>query len=482
MTRDDNVMAQWWQALERQVRIGLGVGLVVLVLAAGAGTWWVWRPEPAVLFADLGPQDAALMAGELDKLKVPYSVAAGGTSLLVDKAQVHATRLKLMGKDLPLHGAVGFELFNNAEFGMTEFAQKVNYQRALQGELTRTILSFPEVRQARVHLALPEQGLFKPASAAPKAAVTLALRQGQALRAEQVVGIQRLLAAAVPGLSAGEVTIVDEHGVALTRGPGADGAAASGAQLDLKRDIEGYLSRKAGAVLERALGPGQALASVDATLDMDQVRTTTEDVLSALDARGGPAAGVLVRERESTRDSAAPDGRADGRTSRGSSMQRDADYQVGRRVEQVVSQPGSLRRLHVVAVVRQALSPAQQDQLRQLVGAAVGASTERGDTVLVQAFEATPMPARPPMEPAPVPTPVVDDRWPAGAWGTAGAVAIGLLLMALLVMLSRRRTPSVASLDRLTEPQRQLALGQVRGWLQGEDERLSQAAVPRGPA
>ena len=179
-------MNTWWLALERRARIGLGAGLAAIVMAMGLGAWWLLRPDHAVLFADLRPQDAALMAAELDKLKRPYDVADGGTTLLVERAQVHSTRMKLMGKDLPLHGAVGLELFNNSDFGMTEFAQKVNYQRALQGELTRTILSFPEVQDARVHLALPEQGLFKQAATRPKAAITLTLRPGRTLRGEQV--------------------------------------------------------------------------------------------------------------------------------------------------------------------------------------------------------------------------------------------------------------------------------------------------------
>src|SRR3954467_4921325 len=153
-------MNTWWLALERRARIGRGAGLAGIVLLVALSAWWLLRPDRAVLFADLRPQDAALMAAELDKLKLAYTVADNGATLLVDRAQVHATRMKLMDKELPLHGAVGLELFNNSDFGMTEFAQKVNYQRALQGELTRTILSFPEVQDVRVHLALPEQGLF----------------------------------------------------------------------------------------------------------------------------------------------------------------------------------------------------------------------------------------------------------------------------------------------------------------------------------
>ncbi len=390
-------MKGWWDTLALRARSALLAGLAAVLLFLAAGGWWVLRAEPAVLFSDLRPQDAALLAAELEKLKVPYSVADQGATLLVDRSQVHAARLKLMGKDLPLHGSVGFELFNGSDFGMTEFAQKINYQRALQGELTRTILSFPEIRDARVHLALPEQGLFRQNGARPKAAITLALRPGQALRNEQVHGIQRLVAAAVPGLLAQEVTLVDQQGIALTRGAEPDEAIGS-AGLELKRELENYLAHKAARVLEQVFGPGQALASVDLLLNSDQVRVTTEDVIAAPDARGGPAAGVLVRERESARDSAAPEARgADGRGARGSSMQRDVEYQPGRRVEQVVSQPGAIRRIQVVAVVRQELGPQQKEELHRLVAAAVGASAERGDTVVVQALRAG---AAPPAEAA----------------------------------------------------------------------------------
>ncbi|WP_422662647.1 hypothetical protein [Ramlibacter sp.] len=128
-------MNVWWDALERRARIGLLAGAAAIALATLVAGWWLLRVESAVLFSDLKPEDAAVMAAELDRQKVPYTVADAGTTLLVDKTHVHATRLKLMGKDLPLHGAVGLELFNNAEFGMTEFAQKINYQRALHGRL-----------------------------------------------------------------------------------------------------------------------------------------------------------------------------------------------------------------------------------------------------------------------------------------------------------------------------------------------------------
>jgi flagellar M-ring protein FliF len=453
-------------------------------MTAAAG-WWLLRTEHAVLFSDLKPQDAAVLAAELEKQKVAYTVAEGGTALLVDKAQVHATRMKLMGRDLPLHGAVGLELFNNTDFGMTEFAQKINYQRALQGELTRTILAFPEVRDARVHLALPEQGLFKQASARPKAAITLAMRQGYALRAEQVNGIQRLVAAAVPGLVAQEVTVVDQQGVALSRSAGdeVEGAGA-GARLDLKRETENYLSRKAGVVLERAFGPGQALASVDVTLNMEQVRVTTEDIIAAPDSKG-VATGVLVRERESARDSAAPDGRPpDNRAVRGSSMQREVEYQAGRRVEQVVSQPGSIRRLHVLAVVRQPLDAERQEQVRKLLAVAVGASPERGDAVLVQSFQATSLAA----PAAPVPGATAAVPAPVAASPGMDAMQLPLLLLGLAAlaalawaMIARRPAAVPLAPAALTESQRQVALRRVEAWLQEGAARPAEAGLmPHG--
>ncbi|MDB5750677.1 MAG: fliF [Ramlibacter sp.] len=462
-------MKIWWDALEQRSRLGLGAGATAVLVAVLLAGWWLLRGQQAVLFSDLKPQDAAVMAAELERQKVPYSVADGGSTLLVDQAQVHATRLKLMGKDLPLHGAVGLELFNNTDFGMTEFAQKINFQRALQGELTRTILSFAEIRDARVHLALPEQGLFKQAATRPKAGVTLTLRQGQSLRPEQVSGIQRLVAAAVAGLAAQEVTIVSHQGVALSRsGNEAEGDGAG--RLELKRETEDYLSRKAGVVLERAFGPGQALASVDVTLNMDQVRVTTEDVIAAPEGKGGAATGVLVRERESARDSATPE--ADHRAARGSSMQRDVEYQTGRRVEQVVSQPGSIRRLHVVAVVRQALDGQQQEQVRKLVAAAVGASTERGDAVVVQSFATLPVdPLSRGQEPAVLAAaaPSTGADPVRNLPGQAVAV-IALLASAGALAWAWRRQPRCAMPARLTETQRQAALQRVEAWLQVDDD------------
>lgn len=480
-------MKSFWQSLGRSARVSLVVGVLVILSIMGTTFWWVLRPNYQVLFSDLKPQDAAAMTTELEKLKVPYSVDDNGSVILVDKSLVHATRIKLMGKDLPLHGAVGFELFNNTDFGMTEFAQKINYQRALQGELTRTILSLSEIRDVRVHLALPEQGLFKQANAKPKAAITLTLHEGQSLRPEQVSGIQRLVAAATPGMTAQDVTMLDKQGVALSRlaENGSDDVTPSSAgngntRLELKNETEAQLVRKASAVLDKAFGPGQALASVDVTLNMDQVRTTTEDVIPA-PSRTADSKGVIVKERESVRDGNTPplDQAKSAGAGAGGSTQREVDYQVGRRVEQVVSSAGAVRRIQVVAVVRQAMDSAQEEQLRRILAAAVGASPERGDTVVVQSLQAWSHetgPAAPGIaalqsdaqaaEPKVVAAPssaVVPQLVTAIVALAVVVVAIGLLIHAL-----RRRPIQQASTKALSPMERQAALQRVHEWLQHE--------------
>jgi flagellar M-ring protein FliF len=472
------MIKDFWDSLAPPARAGLAAGACVVVMATATAGWWLLRTDEQVLFADLKPQDAAVMVAELDRMKMPYRIASDGTTILVAAANVHATRLKLMSKDLPLHGTAGFELFNNADFGVTEFAQKINYQRALQGEITRTILSLSAVKDARVHLALPEEGLFKRSNAKAKAAVTLALRQGEELRAENVLGIQRLVAGAVPGMSSQDVTVLDERGVVLSRTSAGDGEPdAAVSRLDLKRDTERQIARKVTEVLERAFGAAQVLAMVDATLSMDQVRVTTEDVLGAPRSPGQTATGVVVRERENTRDSGAPLN-ARGEAS-GSNSQREVEYQVGRRVEQVATQPGAIRRLHVAAVVNRHLEPRQLEQLREIVSAAAGVVPERGDTVVVQSLQdLEPAKTTPPAGPsvdvhASGPTSISVAAASASSaeeaaspvWFWAVAIAM-LLLVTVAALWAARRQSNAIGPARISAGERERLLAVARVWLQ----------------
>lgn len=481
----------FWRGLSGRARAGLVASAVAVVLVTAVAGYLLLHTDYQVLFADLSPQDAAAMAAELDRQKIAYRFGeedASGSTILVDRKDVYRTRIKLMGKDLPLHGAVGFELFNNSDFGMTEFSQHINYQRALQGELVRTILSIAELRDARVLLALPEQGLFKQGTARAKASVTLTVKPGFVLRPEQVTGIQRLVSAAVPGIATQDVTIVDQSGVALTR-VAADGEPeGGGGRLDLKKDTENYLSRKASEVLERVLGAGQALVSVDVTLDMDRVQTTTEDVVGAPAAAGQRQTGVVVRERESLREGGAPlDTKGKAGASAGSS-QRELEYAVGRRVEQVINLPGSIRRIQAVAVVKKPLDTAQQERIRATVAAAVGASQDRGDTVVVQSMEGLRVSGEPAASAVAdrdgAATGVRPGRGHRGAAGpsspdlpVAGST-IGLVVLGVAVPLAfawalslggRARRRAAGAPPALSDAQRQAALAQVQAWIRADD-------------
>lgn len=383
-------ITEFWTELGRAARAGLLGGTFLIVAAMIALGIWASRPAWQVLFADVAPRDAAAMTAELEKMKVPYDLGENGSTILVPREMVYKTRLALMAKDVPLHGAVGFEVFNNADFGMTEFVQKVNYLRALQGELTRTILAIDGVQNARVHLAIPENSLFKKSGAKPKASVTLTMKNGQVMKAAQVAGIQRLVAASVADIASGDVTVLDQHGVALTRvlgdeeGAGA-GAGAGAAHLDAKRSTEEYMLKKVSAVLDRTFGAGEAIASVDIVLNLDRGKLTTEEILPAkAKAADGAPTGVVVRERQSMRDAdAGPAGKEGG----GAMTTSESDYQVGRRVEQLAIAGGTVRRMTVSVVVKQALSDVQIGKLKEVVGLALGFNAQRGDAIVVNSMD-----------------------------------------------------------------------------------------------
>jgi flagellar M-ring protein FliF len=469
------VIAESWKALAPRARIGLAAGAVVIVCLAAALGLWAYRADYQVLFADVAAADAAAMTAELDKMKTPYQLADGGTTILVPKDLVYKTRLKLMGTAMPLHGAVGFEVFNNADFGMTEFVQKVNYQRAIQGELTRTILAIEEVQAARVHLASPEQGLFKKALTRPKASVTLTMKKDKVLGPEQVAGIQRLVAASVPDIVSSDVTVLNQHGVALTRSAAAEGGAESGtAALEAKRGTEEYLARKVTDVLDKSFGTGVAVASVDVALNLDQSRVTTEEVLPAKALQGG-AAGVIVRERRTLSEAGELVAGAPPRNAGNSTT--EADYQVGRRVEQVVPGSGGIRRMTVAVLVRQPLNEDQVAKLKEVVMLAVGYNEARGDAVVVYPmaqFEQVGAHAPQPAD-APVDAPAAAEPAPPSA-AAPGMKTVALAVLAAVALLAafcwRALRPRAAPAQaRLSAEERSRMATDIRMWI---------AAAPEG--
>ena len=473
---------RFFRELSIPQRTALVAGLLFIVACVGALGWWSFRAPYGVLFSDLAEQDAGSIVQELDKLKIPYQISPDGHAVLVPEASVHKTRMSLMGRQLPLHGAVGFELFNNAEFGVSDFMQKVNYQRAVQGELTRTISSIEQVKSARVHLALPEQGLFRKDQSKAKASVTIVMQPGQSLSPAQVQGVQRLVGASVPEVRAEDVTVLDQHGVTLSRGAGDEtsSAFAAGANLDAKLELENHLAQKAGRVLDRMFGKGASLVTVEVVLNTQHSKVTTEEVLPAANlAKDQAPSGVVVRERTVTRDAPADGGKDAGSVA--TTTSQEMDYATGKRVEQVVSPGGGVSRVNVAVVLKSAVAEPDLVRVREVVSASVGFQAARGDVIAVYSMAAAQDAANKDASA----TGAADAKI-APAMAAAGdgpevsggssprlvAIAIVLAVLAALVAclpaLRRSRAARHAGAavpQRLTEGERQAVLDSVQAWL-----------------
>lgn len=473
-----NTIKTRWQASTPGARAWFLAGLSALVVCMAGATYWLLREDYQVLFSDLSSQDAGAMVSELERLKIPYRLADNGATVLVDREVVHKTRLKLMSKGFDLHGGVGLEIFNNADFGMTEFVQKVNYQRAMQGELARTIGAFDEVKSARVHLVLPESGLFKRQNSKPKASISLTMKDNAQLAPEQIAGIQRLVAASVPEITPSAVTVVDQRGVALS-GLTADNDVdeSSTGRLDTKKRIEDYLTRKIVGVLDRAIGPGKAIVSVDAVINYNQVKVTKEDIVP-LASTSGQNVGAITRRRESSQGgdpfadvTAAALRGASGKTAvvaSSGATSVETEFVTGRRVENVVSTPGGLHRLSVGVLVPGIADPVELAKLKEVVTMAVGIDAARGDAIAVYSV-APPVAQSSATRPTLTPTPgdnASEHRaaeLPQSTWTILAAAAVLALLVAMGWRLSfGTRQPTGA--ERLTPAERQDMLKEVAQW------------------
>jgi len=212
------------------------------------------RPTFTVLYDEVREADAAQIVAELERAGIEYQLEDNGRRVLVPEGEAGRARVLVAGSGIALGGVVGFELFNENDMGLTEFSQKVNYQRALQGELARTIMAMDGVEYARVHLSLPERALFRASRQTPKAAVTVQTDTGRALDADRVVGIQQLVSSTVPELAAYHVAVLDERGRLLSEPPSSDGDRAAG-PLSEKQALEEYYRARLRAAAERLI-PG----------------------------------------------------------------------------------------------------------------------------------------------------------------------------------------------------------------------------------
>jgi len=345
-----------------------GVGSLVVVLGLA---WWVQRPLYRPLFTKLAEQDASAIVEALRAEKVPFRLKDGGRAILVPAEQLYELRLALASRGLPEGGSVGFELFDRQTLGQTDFLQRLNYQRALQGELARTISRLGGVESARVHLALPERSPLAGEGRRPSASVVVKLAPGRALSAAQIDGIVHLVAASVEGLAADGVTVVGEGGRMLTTDRrGGETLGASSGALEMQASIERQLAERVESMLAAVVGREKAIARVAATLDLARVERTEETYDPERTA---------LRTQRTTREQERRD--------------ESQSYEVSKVVSHTVAPAGVVKQLSVAVLIDGTYTgagaarkftprPAEEvARLKELVKNAVGFSEARGDRI-----------------------------------------------------------------------------------------------------
>ncbi|MBS0503415.1 MAG: flagellar M-ring protein FliF [Proteobacteria bacterium] len=256
---------------DRSRRIALlGGGSVLLALLVFALWQFVLRTPYVTAFSGVARGDAVTIAAQLDKLKIPYRLADDGREIRVPQDRLDMARMQVLGGELALKNTVGFELFNKSDMGLTDFAQRINYQRALQGELARTIMGLAEIESARVHLTLPERSLFRSMREPVKASVALVVKPGMVMQVDAVAGVQRLVASAVEGLDAANVSVLDDRGRALTAAAYAEDVTPD---IQEQRGLADYYAGRVRSALEAAGLPTPARVQVRALTPADGANT-----------------------------------------------------------------------------------------------------------------------------------------------------------------------------------------------------------------
>jgi flagellar M-ring protein FliF len=407
-------------ALPARSLLGLGIGVALLLAVAVALTLRQTEGDYRVLFAGLSDKDGGAVLAQLSQMNIPYKHADGGNAILVPASQVHDVRLRLASAGLPKGAVGGFELMDKSPFGMTQFQERLNFQRGLQGELERSIGSLAAVQAARVHLALPNQNGFFREQQKPSASVLLTLHPGRTLERAQVAGIVHLVSSSVPELSPRSVSVLDGSG-ALLSGADDSGKGLDAQQLQYVQQIEaGYLKRVV-EILEPVLGRDNLRANVTADIDFTQTESTSEEFKP--NQGDAPAAVKLVQRNESSQPGAAVPSGVPGAASNqppvqataplaggaqqlqaaqggygGGNVRRDAvtQYEVDKTVRVTRNATGTLRRLNAAVVVNHRsstdakgkststpLSAEELDKITALVQQSLGFNKERGDSLRV---------------------------------------------------------------------------------------------------
>ncbi len=414
-----NVRAFTQTAGGRKILLILGAAAIIAMM----GAVWMWgqQPDYRVLFSNFSDRDGGAIVAELEKMNIPYKYAEGGGAVLVPADRVHDARLKLASQGLPKGGNVGFELMENQKLGSSQFVERVNFQRAMEGELARSIESVSSVQAARVHLAMPKDSIFVAEQRAPTASVLLNLHPGRVLDTQQVSAIVHLVASSVPDLPTKNVTIVDQNGNLLSetgRAVSINGMDPS--QIKYVQELQQNVVKRIESIISPIVGASNVRA--EATADVDFSRS--EQAVESYKPNQTPDAMVIRSQQtsESLNGGANPGGIPGALSNQppapvtapivsngkagapatdpaaASNTRKDAtvNYEVDKTIQYVQQAGGGLKRLSVGVVVNfkkttdkagkvtmKPLSEAEKTQITNLVKEAMGFNQQRGDTVNV---------------------------------------------------------------------------------------------------
>ncbi|MEC5407524.1 flagellar basal-body MS-ring/collar protein FliF [Paraburkholderia sp. MPAMCS5] len=398
-------------------RAPLIFAVALLVAVVAALFLWSRAPDYKVLYSNLSDRDGGAIITALQQANIPYKFSDAGGAILVPAEQVHEMRLRLASQGLPKSGSIGFELMDNQKFGISQFAEQINYQRALEGELERTIESISSVKSARVHLAIPKPSVFVRDKEAPSASVLVNLFPGRALDEGQVLAITHMVSSAVPEMPVKGVTILDQDGNLLTQPSTGSGLDAS--QLKYRQQIERNTQQRIDAILAPLFGGGNAHSQVSADIDFSRSEQTSENFgpngnpqqaairsqqsstaseMSQAGASGVPGALSNQPPQPASAPVNAPNGANGGVTTTPVSDRKDmtTNYELDKTVRHLEQPMGGIKRLSVAVVVNYlrvvdakghaTMQPVTADklaQVNQLVKDAMGFDAARGDSVNV---------------------------------------------------------------------------------------------------
>ncbi len=469
-----------WVTLSAGRKISLMLVAALALLLPLLALSFLYQKESVVLYSDLQNEDASAIVSHLEDLKIEYELSGDGNTILVQKEDLYSTRLKMVGKDGPARGSAGFELFDDADYGMTEFTQKVNLQRAMQGELARTISSMDEVKFSRVHLVIPEAALFKKDKKEPKASVTLVLHTGSSVTMEQVQGIQTLVASSVDGLNALKVTILDGQGRVLSAID--DGRMFGKKATQRSRDIEMHLEQKVQRALDMLFGFGNSSVTINVALSSKTVERIVEEVLPPI----GGFKGVLTKRKHTkTVNNALTNKSKKGRQVADIKENTEETFDFGRSRENTVEEPGGISRLTVSVLLPTNLANTRISEVEAIVKNAIGYNDVRGDEISVisalgstRISEAVLLGTN--LDLPVVPSTGIDGVMASSNMAVSNSLATGysirpvvvflsfcivVLLIALIVVSRLRKQPA-----RLTLEERDELLNDIQLWLTDESK------------